>query len=294
MYELNRGIVFRRTAMGVFYIDGKYVNEDEAVLPVDDLAVLRGYGVFDFMRTYGGRPFRLDDHIRRLQNSAALIQLSCPWSLEEIRAIVEQTMERNGYEESNVRLLVTGGESGDSITPGDRPRLLVMVTPVKAFPGEWYREGVKVVTSDITRYIPGAKSIDYIRAILALNNARQQDAVESIYVDSHEVVLEGTTSNIFVVADGRVLTPPEDILPGVTRQAVLEIIEDEFSPELETITRQTLYGAEEVFLTSSNKEVLPVVRVDDRTIGNGQPGSATRRIMELFRNHTDQYGVKSA
>ena len=279
--------------MGVFYIDGEYVSEEEAVLPVDDLVVLRGYGVFDFMRTYGGRPFRLDDHIRRLQNSAALIQLSCPWSLEEIRAIVEQTMERNGYEESNVRLLITGGESGDSITPGDRPRLLVMVTPVKAFPVEWYREGVKVVTSDITRYIPGAKSIDYIGAILSLNSARHKGAIESIYVDSNEVVLEGTTSNIFVVAGGRVLTPPEDILPGVTRQAVLEIIEDEFSPELHTITRQMLYGAEEVFLTSSNKEVLPVVRVDETTIGNGQPGPATRRIMELFRNHTDQYGEKS-
>ena len=280
--------------MGVFYIDGKYVTEDEAVLPVDDLAVLRGYGVFDFMRTYGGRPFRLDDHIRRLQNSAALIQLGCPWSLEDIRAIVEQTMERNDYAESNVRLLITGGDSGDSITPGDRPRLLVMVTPVKDFPDTWYTDGVKVVTSDITRYIPGAKSIDYIRAILALNSARRQDAVESIYVDSNEVVLEGTTSNIFVVAGGRVLTPPEDILPGVTRQAVLEIIEDEFSPELVTVTRQVLYQAEEVFLTSSNKEVLPVVRVDDRTIGAGRPGPATSRIMELFRNHTDQFCGKTA
>lgn len=279
--------------MGVFYVDGEFVSEEEAVVPVDDLAVLRGYGVFDFMRTYGGRPFRLEDHIRRLQNSAALIQLSCPWSLEDIRTIVEQTMERNDYAESNVRLLITGGDSGDSITPGDKPRLLVMVTPVKAFPGEWYIEGVKVVTSDITRYIPGAKSIDYIRAILALNNARSQDAVESIYVDSKEVVLEGTTSNIFVVVGGRVLTPPEDILPGVTRQAVLEIIDDEFSPELQTITRQTLYEAEEAFLTSSNKEVLPVVRVDDRTIGTGQPGPATKRIMELFRAYTDQFGRKT-
>ena len=274
--------------MGIFYIDGAYVREEDAVLPVDDLAILRGYGVFDFMRTYGGRPFRLDDHIRRLQHSAALVQLACPWSLEEIRSIVEQTLARNNYEESNVRLLITGGDSGDSITPGDRPRLLVMVTPLKAFPRDWYEKGVKVITTDITRYIPGAKSIDYIRAILALNNARRQDAVESIYVDNRGVVLEGTTSNIFMVTGGRVLTPPEDILPGVTRQAVLESIADEFSPALETITRQELYQAQEVFLTSSNKEVLPVVKVDDSSIGSGQPGPVTRKIMELFRDCTER------
>ena len=185
--------------MGVFYIDGKYVKEEEAVLPVSDLAILRGYGVFDFLRTYGGRPFHLDAHIKRLQNSAELIELACPWSHAELVEIISETVSRNSYSEFNIRLLITGGESEDSITPGSRPRFLVMITPVREFPGEWYENGVKITTADITRYIPGAKSIDYIRAIMGLNRAGSQGAVESVYIDGEGCVLEGTTSNIFCV-----------------------------------------------------------------------------------------------
>ena len=279
--------------MGVFYIDGAYVQAQEAVLPVSDLAILRGYGVFDFMRTYGGRPFHLDAHITRLHNSARLISLSCPWDHQQIREIVAQTLLQNDYAESNIRLLITGGDSGDSITPGEKPRLVVMVTSVKQFPAAWYEEGVKVITTDITRYIPGAKSIDYIRAILALNNATASGAVESVYVDNKGVVLEGTTSNIFAVIDGRIVTPPEDILPGVTRNVVLDLIKTEFSPALETITRQELYSADEVFLTSSNKEVLPVRQVDERIISDGRVGEITRKIMMMFKAYTVQYEKNS-
>ena len=280
--------------MGVYYIDGAFVKEEEAVLPVSDLAILRGYGVFDFMRTYGGRPFHLDSHIRRLQNSARLIDLTCAWSHQELAEIVAEVLRRNDYPESNVRLLITGGDSGDSITPGEKPRLLVMVTPVKQFPADWYEEGVKVITTDITRYIPGAKSIDYIRAILALNNATRAGAVESIYVDDSGVVLEGTTSNIFAVIDGCLYTPPEDILPGVTRDVVLDVIAPVLSPELRTINRDELYKADEVFLTSSNKEVLPVRQVDDQMIGNGKVGEVTKKAMSVFREYSIAYGKNEA
>lgn len=276
--------------MGIYYIDGTFVNEEDAVLPVSDLLILRGYGVFDFMRTYGGRPFHLDAHIKRLQNSAALVELSCPWSYQKLHDIVMEVISRNDYPEANVRLLITGGDSGDSITPGENPRLLVMATPVKEFPASWYEQGVNIITTDVTRYIPGAKSIDYIRAILALNNAGRQGAVESVYVDDNGVVLEGTTSNIFAVLDGRLVTPLEDILPGVTRDVVLDVVAKEFSPELRSVSREELYGAEEVFLTSSNKEVLPVRQVDDRVIGQGVPGAMTTRIMQLFRDYAERYG----
>ncbi len=272
--------------MGIYNIDGVFVPAEQAVLPIGDLAVLRGYGVFDFLRTYRGRPFALDAHIRRLQNSARLINLSCPWSLEEIRERVEQTLARNDYDEANIRLLITGGDSDDSITPGARPRLLILVTPLKNFPRSWYSDGVKIVTVDRTRYIPGAKSIDYIRAIMSLNQAKQEDAIEAIYVDADGRVLEGTTSNIFAVFAGTLRTPPEDILPGVTRDVLLSVAASQFPTELRTISREELYHADEVFLTSSNKEVLPVRQVDDRLIGRGCPGPVTAALMQLFAAHT--------
>lgn len=279
--------------MSIYYIDGSFVAAEKAALPVSDLAILRGYGVFDYLRTYGGRPFHLDAHIKRLLNSAQLIGLSFPWNIQDISHIVEATLERNSYQESSIRLLVTGGDSVDSITPGEKPRLLVMVTPVKVFPSQWYEEGVKITTTDITRYVPGAKSIDYIQAILALNSARNTGAVESLYVDSQERVLEGTTSNLFAVINGRLTTPPDDILPGVTRDLVMNITGPVFSPELRDISRTELYTADEAFLTSSNKEILPVSQIDDVVIGIGKPGAFTRKIQQLFRTYTVQYSRNS-
>jgi branched-chain amino acid aminotransferase len=278
--------------MGTYYIDGTFVPAAEAVLPVSDLAVLRGYGVFDFMRTYGGRPFRLGAHVKRLRNSAQLIGLSCPWSPQEIRDIVEQTLRRNIYPESNVRLLITGGDSDDSITPGIQPRLMVMISEVNTYPAHWYTEGVKIITKDITRFIPGAKSIDYIRAILALEEAKAQGAVESVYVDSQGHILEGTTSNIFVVTAGKVVTPAENILPGVTRDVVLEITASSFKIGLQSVSRKELLMADEVFLTSSNKEILPVIQVNDQQIGNGAPGKVSRQIMDMFKAYTQGYANK--
>jgi branched-chain amino acid aminotransferase len=275
--------------MGIYYINGQFVEEDAAFLPISDLAIIRGYGVFDFFRTYGGKPFHINDHLRRLQNSAQLIGLACPWNLQELSDIVFQTLERNDYPESNVRLLITGGDSEDGISPGENPRLLVLVTLAKRFPDQWYQDGVKIITSKLHRYIPGAKSIDYIRAIMTLRDGQEVGAVESLYLDGEDNVLEGTTSNIFTVLDKRLATPAEDILPGITRDVVLEICKSDFAIELRSITRQELLGADEVFLASSNKEILPVRQVDDQLIGNGEPGAVTKQVMKLFKTYTDHY-----
>ena len=156
---------------------------------------------------------------------------------------------------------------------------------------DWYETGIKVITTDITRHIPGAKSVDYIQAILALKNARKTGAVESLYVDGRDRVLEGTTSNFFAVIGGELVTPAEQILPGVTRDVLLKIAEEEFNPRLREVSRPELYQAEEVFLTSSNKEILPVRQVDEVVIGAGSPGPLTRRIQELFRSYTEGYAA---
>lgn len=277
--------------MAIYYVDGDFVEDQDAKLPLSDLIILRGYGVFDFLRTYGGRPFHLEDHINRLQNSARLIGLACPWSSSEIIDITLQTIARNDYPEANIRLLITGGDSEDSISPGQQPRLVVTVGPVKRFPEQWYEDGVKIITARLNRYIPGAKSIDYIRAIVTLNDARAVGAVESIYVDIDDHVLEGTTSNLFAVINGRLVTPAEDILPGITRNVILELVKEDFQVELRNLPRAELLQAEELFLASSNKEVLPVCQVDDQPLKIA-PGPVTGRVLELFRAYTQEYAQR--
>lgn len=276
--------------MNIYYTDGRYKKADTAAVPVDDMGLLRGYGVFDFMRTYGGRPFHLDRHVRRLIRSATLIGMDVPWPEEEVAGITLETLRRNNHRESNVRILITGGTSPDSLTPAGTPRLMVTVTPLHALPDAWYTEGVKVITSHVERFLPAAKTTSYLPAILCLANARSQDAIESIYVDAHGNLLEGTTSNFFAFIDGKLVTPATGILPGITREVVLELAEKEFSLELRETKKEEVRLMDEAFLTASNKEIVPVRQIDCVTIGDGKPGKATCRIRQLFGEMTASYG----
>lgn len=267
----------------IWYVDGEYVESDAAQLPVDDLAVLRGYGIFDFTRTYGGRPFRLDAHLQRLQRSGELILLELPLPLGEIRDVVLETLARNGYPgrgEARLRLVVTGGDSPDDVTPAGNSRLFVLVRPLAAQPAERYREGVVVVTRRQERPMPEAKTIEYVSAILAQRRARQAGAVEAIYVNRQGHALEGTTTNLFAVFGERLVTPGDGILLGVTRQAVLELAERRMPVERRPLPLEELLRADEVFITSSSKEICPVRQVDDARIG--PPGPHTRALMQDF------------
>ncbi|MFO7494269.1 MAG: aminotransferase class IV [Desulfobacterales bacterium] len=271
--------------MNIYYIDGDYVEANAARLPVDDLSVLRGFGVFDFLRTYGGRPFHLEDHLARLKRSAELIGLEVGRPLAEITAIVHETLRRNGPAEANIRIVLTGGSSPDCFLPAGRPRLLVMVTPLAPPPAAWYRDGVEIVTIPYSRYLPGAKSINYIPAIHAMQDARRQGAVEALYVKPDGRVTECTTSNLFAVVGGRLLTPETDLLPGITRQVLLGL-DLPLPAQISDLSLEALHSAEEVFLTASNKEVVPVVRIDQRLVADGRPGKWTREVMDRFRDYT--------
>lgn len=274
--------------MGIYYIDGEYVDENDALLPVTDLAVLRGYGVFDFTRTYGGVPFKLAEHITRLRRSAEWIDLPLALSDEEISGIVTQTVKRNGYPEAAVRIVVTGGESANGIMPADKPRLLVLVTPLRPVNPDSYRNGVKIVTEPLDRYLPEAKTLNYIPAIKALRRGAKVGAEEAVYVSSEGNVLEGTTSNIFAFIGETLVTPVVDILNGITRNVVMEVVRPHFRLEERPISYDELLKADEVFLSASNKQILPVVAVDDAVIADGKPGNRTRRVMGLFGAYTGE------
>ena len=268
--------------METYYIDGKFVSSEQAVIPVNDLAILRGYGIFDFLRTYNGRPLFLEEHIERLQRSAKQIGLTLLWSKTQLIDIVNQTLNKNNYRESNVRVVVTGGTSPDYITPQGKPRLLVLVTELPEQPQWWYTDGVKVITIYSRRTIPAAKSIDYITATIALKEARSKNAIEALYVDRDGYVLEGTTSNLFIFRGDRLVTPGKAVLSGITRKIVLMLTAEIFKTEIRDVAVDELLTADEVFITGSNKEIVPVVRVDDTAIGNGKPGHRTRAVMKAF------------
>lgn len=272
--------------MNIYYVDGNFVPADEARIPVDDLAILRGIGVFDLLRTYNGKPLLLKEHVDRLCHSARQINMEIPWSHGQICAIVRETLSRNQVQEANVRIVVTGGSSPDFMTPVGKPRLLVLVTPLIGLPRWWYEDGVKVITIGSARQMPDAKSIDYLPAAMALRQAQAQDAIEAIYLDSDGNALEGTTSNLFALCGDTLVTPGRGILSGITRKAVLEISRDLYAVEIRDVSRQELLQASEVFLTGTNKGLVPVVQVDDAIIGDGRPGPVTGNIMRALEQQT--------
>ena len=278
--------------MGVFYVNGEYVDEAEASIPATDLAILRGYGVFDALRTYGGLPFQLRAHLMRLQRSAALIELNLPWDIEELADIVLATLERNGFPESSIRIVVTGGEGEQSFLPRGDSRLLVMVYPCEAPPARWYTKGVQVVTTEQHRAQPEAKTINYIPGITAQleANRRNPQAIEEIYL-ADGLVSEGTRSNTFIFTEGRWITPADGMLLGVTRAEVIKLLSADGLLELRNISLDEYYNADEIILTSSTKEVAPVVKVDDVTIGSGAPGGMTKRLMRQWRVMTEAYAA---
>ncbi len=276
--------------MSVYYINGEYIDAKRATIPANDLAILRGYGVFDFLRTYGGKPFQLGAHLRRLARSAELLDLECPWDMEDITEIILETLKRNTYEESNIRIVITGGDSPDNFMPQGESRLLVMVTPAHSIADSYYTDGGEVVTMNIERYIPGAKSLNYIPAIIARRKALKINpkSLETIYrVDGN--IIEGTTTNTFMFKDGVWVTAGDKLLPGITRAEVIKLIESYASLEVRDITLEDYYDADEVIITSSNKEVVPIVKVDDRVIADGKVGEQTRKLMQLWREMALEY-----
>ncbi len=272
--------------MSIYYIDGSFVQSDQAVIPVDDLAVLRGFGVFDLVRTYDGKPFFLKAHIERLRHSADEIGLHFPWTEKQIHDIVLETLKKNHHAESNIRLVVTGGSSPDFMTPQNKPRLLVLISHIPVLPAAWYSDGVKIITRVTERFKPGVKSINYIPATVALKEARKKGAIEAVYLDRQGFVLEGTTCNIFAFSGKTLITPGRDILSGITRQVVLDVAREYFEIQIRDISRKELLSAEEVFITGTNKGVVPVVQVDETTIGSGKPGPLTQQLIQSLAEHT--------
>lgn len=279
--------------MSIYYINGELVEADSAHIPAADLAVLRGYGAFDFLRTYGGKPFWLEANLARLRQSCAIIELALPYTDAQLTEAVMQTLAANHglADEFNIRLVVTGGISPDNITPTGHSTLMIMVTPLHELPRAWYTDGIKVVTVDIERIFPTSKTTIYTPAIIAQKRAREQGGVEALY-QRDGLILEGTTTNVFAFFNDTLVTPATGVLPGITRRTILEITPAHYKVEVRDLPLSEFFQADEVFITAANKQVVPVRQVDETLFSGGRPGERTQHVMELFRERT-QGGLKS-
>lgn len=277
----------------VVAIDGTIFAPEHAKVSVYDRGFLYGDAVFEVLRTYGGAPFALDEHLARLRGSAARVALTLPVDDATLRAEVERALAEAGNDDSYVRIVVTRGQGPLSLDPDTArsPLRVVMVEPISGPPRESYVDGIAAICIPTLRAVDGtaaegAKVSNYLANLLSLRQAKAQGAQEALVLDSLGRVVEGASSNVFVVKSGRIATPPESagILMGITRRHVLEAagrlgIGVDERPLLPT----DLYAADEVFITSSIRELLPVVRVDGKAIGAGTPGPVARALHRAFR-----------
>lgn len=279
--------------MTYHYINGEYVPAEEAVIPVSDLAVLRGYAVFDFLRTYNKVPFFIDAHLSRLERSAKLAGIKMPVSDEEIYNVIMDLLDMHAKVENELsfRVIITGGDSYDNLNPTGKSRLLVLTGEVRPPDPIYYDMGARAITVHDERYSPAAKTINYMPAILAMQSALRQDASEILYVDRYDRILEGSTTNFFGVIDDTLITAGSHVLPGITRHVVVELALDaEILIEVRDVRKEELRLFDEAFITSSTKGVFPIVNIDGINIGDGRVGEITKRLMRLFKEYTQNYG----
>ncbi|MBI2448126.1 aminotransferase class IV [Candidatus Microgenomates bacterium] len=268
------------------YFNDKIVPLEEIKISPYDLGFLRGFGVFDFLRTYGGKPFRLADHIKRFRASANITKLPVPYSDGKIMELTEELLEKNGRPECCIRIMLSGGVEPKLTAP----TFLILIEPLHTFPSECYTKGIKVATINEHRLYPTAKTTCYLPALKAQQELKNENPFEVIYAPDGNV-LEASTANIFIVKNGKLITPKDGILLGITRQVVLELsVETKHASSLQAtesvIVLQELYTANECFLTASNKEIMPVTEIDGRKIGDGQVGKITKEVMKRFTEYT--------
>lgn len=274
-------------------VNGEIIAASEARLPVNDLGILRGFSLFDFFRVLEQQPVFLDDHLERFQNSAKQMQLPLPYSKKELTAMIYQLIEHNQQENTGMVLLLTGGMALDGFTV-NQPNLIIFQRPLPHYPSSHYEDGIKLITHHYQREFPRIKSTNYAMGVRLHAEMKQAGAVDILYHDG-EHVTETTRSNIFIRCDNLLLTPEEDILEGVTRNHVLEVVDEEdmIMTGLRHVELGEVYTADEVFITSSTKEIMPVTQIDNKIIGDGKVGEFSKQLLQAFRLYVkDEIGLR--
>lgn len=283
------------------YIDGTFYEQSEAKISVFDHGVLYGDGVFEGIRFYQDRVFRLDEHIDRLWDSAKAISLNIPISRDEMIEATLATIRQNDLHDGYIRLLVTRGVGSLGLSPDScrRPSVIIIAATIALYPDSLYEKGLTLATCSVRRIPPAAlspriKSLNYLNNILAKIEAQQAGAAEGVMLNEQGYVAECTGDNLFVIKKGVISTPPVNagILAGVTRAVVFELAnKNHISIKEEDLTRYDILVADECFLTGTAAEVIAAVQLDRRPIGNGHPGPITLKLVEEFRGLTRSTGT---
>ncbi len=285
------------------YINGKYFAKEDAKVSVFDHGLLYGDGVFEGIRSYNRRVFKLEEHIERLYESAHSIMLKIPLVKKEMEQAVIATLKENKLDDAYIRLIVTRGEGDLGLDPrkcAGKATIIIIADKISLYPEKFYKEGLAIITVPTVRNLPEAlnpqiKSLNYLNNILAKIEAVNLGYDEAIMLDSLGYVAECTGDNIFIVKRGKLFTPPQCMgsLRGITRDAVLEISRREHIAVHEhVLTRHELYISDECFLTGTAAEIIPVIKIDGRQIGEGKPGKVTLELMKNFHALTRIEGTK--
>ncbi len=268
--------------------NGKITELSRTSVPVNDLAVLRGYGVFDFLKTVNGKLFLWREHWRRFVNSAKLLGLKVPVGEAAARDLVIRLLKKNKMQNGSVRLLLTGGATVDGMTPS-RPNFFILIEDLYVYPPAVFERGAAVVTHEHERVVPEAKTTNYITAVRLQREKKRQKAIEILYHADGQI-LECATSNFFIVKDGVIITPQAGVLGGTIRNLVIKLArEGGLKVEERDVALAELASADEAFLTATNKDITPIVRADESKIGTGQPGPVTRQLMSLLADFMREY-----
>ncbi|HNP19087.1 MAG TPA: aminotransferase class IV [Fulvivirga sp.] len=270
------------------FVNGLKLEVTKATLNINDLAILRGYGIFDFFRTVDNKPLFLEDHLDRFYNSSKIAHLPISFSKSEVIEQVNSLLTANKLPISGIRMVLTGGYSEDGYSVG-KPNLIITQGPITFPAEELYTNGVKLITHNFLRELPEVKTVNYMTGIWLKSKIKEEKAFDALYVNNGQV-LELTRSNIFIITkEGKIITPQKNILKGVTRKKVLEMAASHYDIEEREISIDELLQAKEAFLTGTTKKVLPITAVDNQKIGDGKPGPISRQLLEMFNQFEKEY-----
>ncbi len=278
-------------------MNGRITDAASAVIPIFDHGFLYGEGVYETLRTYRGEPFLFDAHMKRLRRSGGMIHLDVPGTDQEMLARIRETMAAEpGLTEAYIRILITRGvgELTYNLAATPTPSTVIIVKPFPEPPAAHFTDGISLALVSVRRNHPSAlnpkiKSNNLLNNALAMQEALRQGAEEALMLNQQDEVAECSQSNVFIVKNGRAITPPlaAGLLPGITREFVLDVAKDAGVPtEERTVTTGDLWAADEAFITGTTREITPVVKVDGRPFGDGKPGRITLQLLETFRKKT--------
>lgn len=265
------------------FLNGKILPLAEAKVGVEDIGLLRGYGIYDGLAVFNSKVFHFADHWNRLLSGAHILNLNVPITEEKAEKIIEELAVKNGFiERANVRIILTGGQTLGGIEYDfAEPTFYILVEKWEALPPELYENGAKLVTYRHMRELPEYKTTNYIRAVNLQNWRKEEKAIEILYTYDGEV-LECATSNIFIIKNKTLITPAENMLKGITRKVVLQLAGEKYKIEERIVREEELKTADEIFITSSFKDIVPVVKIDDFEVADGRVGPITKDLMREF------------